>query len=128
MPSLVQFVLGHKAESYAAQLVPKQQEAARLESELAAHDKELVRELQHNAELGRTLSEREATIKSLKSEIMDMKLRMRHQGEQLRLFSFDLTQVRHAQATSAMLFGHCSTRTHLQACHTSTTVSGLRQP
>uniref|UniRef100_A0A7R9VL67 Cilia- and flagella-associated protein 57 n=1 Tax=Chlamydomonas euryale TaxID=1486919 RepID=A0A7R9VL67_9CHLO len=86
------FVLGHKAEAYQARLVPKQQEAERLAAELAAHDKELVSELQRNGELKRSLVERESAVRSLKNEIADVKMRMRHQGEQLRLFSVDLMQ------------------------------------
>lgn len=86
-------MLGYKASTYEARLQPTVQEAERLASELNAHDKELVSELKRINELTRTVAEKERLIKSMKVEIQDIKLAMKHQGDMLKTFSFDVTQV-----------------------------------
>lgn len=82
-----------QAETYQAELQPKEEEAAKLHAALTAQDKELIGSLQALRAAERAVAEKDAAAKGLKSELWNTKLKISKQQALLDTFAYDLFQV-----------------------------------
>eukprot|EP00198_Chlamydomonas_reinhardtii_P006316 XP_001695652.1 flagellar/basal body protein [Chlamydomonas reinhardtii] len=87
------FVLSYKAETYAKALEPQEKEMSRLQSELEGHDRELLGHMSKMQVLSRHVAEKDTALRTLKSELAELKSKAGQMEAAINAFSQALDEL-----------------------------------